>query len=1054
MKAGNCGLTNTFLSIDSLTVKQQSWKGLPPEYLVYSKSLTGDVGKVKVQLLDCQVERLVHSIQAFLLQYENSFDGRCFDFREKEHVLSSRVTNDNPDEVDYPSEELAIVKIHCDIKCIDISIHHNINMFRYQHITRCICPYGIRIKSSSEATLEFAKRTVITCSKIELQHLISTTKPTAVSDLDFEQQRGSSQRSDRGRNRRGKRYRGKSPSPQPMVGRRQRRKHEKATKTSDELLCIGSLDSHFQIILTTERSDQETYQSKQRDFETRQLQQTEDDVEMDQDWPFHLLNTIYMQEPLPRQRSPNRNPKIPPVQQTELEYELYGKHNEYIPRKAPRTATSIRDHSEVRVQQQRISHIQQSVPANPPNPFGSDFGGTEDSAAGLLQQHTDKKTKIATGGSDSDDSFVSAEEFPNTASPLRGSSDEPPRIETKRDDEDDNDDENTKPQPMKHFHVSNYMAKYRRSRGPAELGSALHRRQLYHVNADYVALPDVSYQIVAPSLLRKYLNNPDLATPRFGAESGWNIPMQPKSQRNVHFAKSVHNSQEALSAEEAKSTLNITYRTHVNVSDNTSIVITPEFLDSLHVYMRLLLPKAHSLSEVLDEMQSFVCDFYDGTYNPYQNDIQYGRNRHSVNPHPGNSRMSVQPQNTPTFDQFEQKHIVSAMIGTVRAQSLERMEKAPGIFLLDGRLSHISIEHSKSYAPTPWKTVVGPVKAADTLVHFGNASFQGFRASPSVDRRGGLPIEIKEYALQALLFETENAEYFVGIEISDLCFRRTRYTAEVKREEVKEDELEFKEEVEDPVVPAETMINMQQIKISTSSTAFASIATLIHRFKRYTVKISQEIPWQNALKMDRLKLVSQEMLTAVNSLQNIKSQPWHRHFLEWLQFRIQSRGPRYRTRWNQIKDAMWGWDGMQKQFRRNNYTRATGIAFMVIIRNLIGNLAPRVERKLNDGFQNVAQQYLDPQHIHSHHAMNRQKFSHRYGNQGNSKAHAQNLGRTRHLFAAQKQKFYARQVDEFSSNKRIADPIIRQCLIELTKELQLMFFPKENTSSVVFCIYL
>ena len=305
--AGSGGLANTFLSIDSFTLKQQSWKGQPPEYLVYSKSLHGDVGKVKVQLFDCQIERLVHSLQAFALQYRHSFDARCFDFREKEHVSSSRVTNDNPDEIDYPALELAIAHIHCDVQCIDISIHHNINMFRYQHITRCICPYGIRIKSSSEATLEFAKRTVITCSKIELQHLISTTKPAAFSNpnsgdqevksMDSGDQRPRSShrggRVDRGRGRRGRNQRGKSPQPQPSVtgrrqkgkGKAQRRKHEKMSKgkAKDELLCVGSLDSHFQIILTTERSDQEMYQSKQRDFETRQLQQTEDDVEMDQD---------------------------------------------------------------------------------------------------------------------------------------------------------------------------------------------------------------------------------------------------------------------------------------------------------------------------------------------------------------------------------------------------------------------------------------------------------------------------------------------------------------------------------------------------------------------------------------------------------------------------------------------------------------------------------------------------------------------------------------------------------------------------------------------------
>merc|ERR1712154_216616 len=132
-----------------------------------------------------------------------------------------------------------------------------------------------------------------------------------------------------------------------------------------------------------------------------------------------------------------------------------------------------------------------------------------------------------------------------------------------------------------------------------------------------------------------------------------------------------------------------------------------------------------------------------------------------INP---NKRIS---QNTPTFNQFKQKQILSAIIGAIHIQSLERAEKAPGIFLLDARISHISIEHIKSYANTPWKTVVGKIENTDTIIHFANASFQGFKASPSVDRSNGMPVETKEWGHvldPALLFETENTEYFVGIE--------------------------------------------------------------------------------------------------------------------------------------------------------------------------------------------------------------------------------------------------------------------------------------------------
>ena len=615
-------------------------------------------------------------------------------------------------------------------------------------------------------------------------------------------------------------------------------------------------------------------------------------------------------------------------------------------------------------------------------------------------------------------------------------------------------------QSMKQFHVSNYMAKYEKSRGPTELGSGWKKpRHLVPVYADYVPLPETSYKITRPSLLRKYMNNSNIITPRPGNDLGWGLPqISPRIAKNIQLARQQQN-QENKDEDDTKCTLHITYRTHVNVADNTSIVITPEFLDSIHVYMRLLQPKAHSLSEVLDEMQGFVSDFYDGTYSPH-NDGGPVIRQHQ------HQRHVQQRNNGANFDQFKQKKIISATIGTIHIQSLERAEQAPGIFLLDARISHISIEHSKSYAATPWKTVLGDIQTADTIIHFANASFQGFKASPSVDRSNGMPIEIKEWGHvldPALLFETENTEYFVGIEMSDSCVRRTQHMTKGNRNmkrghrnskyhmEDEEEEMKNGERLngngnannqneDDNIIPSENMIHLQHVKVSTSTTAFANIATLVNRFRRYTNKISQEIPWQQALKMDRLKLVVGEMLGTVSSLQNIKSQPWHRHFLEWLQLRIKSD-----KRKHEIKEAIWGWNESQKlHVRRNNYTRASGMVFMVIIRNLIGNLAPRVERKLNDGFANVAQQYLDPQYIYSHHNINNQNQNHRYSS-GN-KMDTQHIGRKRYLFAAQKEVFYSRKVEEFGNNKKIADPIIRQCFIELTKELSEMFFPKQSTS--------
>ena len=480
---------NTFLSIDSFTLKRQAWNGLPPQCLTYSQTINSDVGKIKIQLFDCQLQRLVHSINAFMLQYENSFDSRCFDFREKEHILLSPsfYTNDNPDEINYPSKELSIMNINFDIKSIDISIHHNVNMFRYQHITRCIMPYGIQIKSTSESTLEFAQKTVINCNKIELQHLISTTKPNAFNgpnSKDNEEKKYHddemkhntpsryNQQKQRIRNRRGQirdeRNRSKSrgrtkrgthgsqrqhtPSKnnnsnnaRDRSGSTRRRKKNSnksnKNKVKDDLLCVGSLDSHFQIILTTERSDQEMYHSKQRNFENRQLQQTEDDVEMDQDWPFHLLNTIYMQEPLPKQRSPNRNPKMPIYQQTELEYELYGRHNDYVPQK--RTVTTYkkkqgasRYNPEMVIEEEEddedIAPNPNESPIQPPpntqhpsNPFDSDDGEFFDDAqenkdddsvgTGLIVKGKDDK-QMTTADEDSD-SFHSAEEFHKSPRP-------------------------------------------------------------------------------------------------------------------------------------------------------------------------------------------------------------------------------------------------------------------------------------------------------------------------------------------------------------------------------------------------------------------------------------------------------------------------------------------------------------------------------------------------------------------------------------------------------------------------------------------------------------
>lgn len=350
------------------------------------------------------------------------------------------------------------------------------------------------------------------------------------------------------------------------------------------------------------------------------------------------------------------------------------------------------------------------------------------------------------------------------------------------------------------------MAKYQKSRGPTELGSGWKKpRHLFHVNADYVPLPEISYKITAPSLLRKYMNNSNVITPRPGqsaADFGWGLQISPRIAKNIHLAKQ---QQEKKDNEDTKSTLHITYRTHINIADNTSIVITPEFLDSLHVYMRLLQPKAHSLSEVLDEMQEFVCSHYEGTYSPhYDGSALLNRHRQRVN------------KNMPTFDQFQQKKIISAIIGSIHIQSLERAEKAPGIFLLDGRVSHISIEHCKSYANTPWKTVVGDIQNTDTIIHFANASFQGFKASPSVDRSNGMPVEIKEWGHvldPALLFETENTEYFVGIEMSDSCVRRTQYMMNQKKENNDNEEEEVKGNIVDDVIPSENTINLQHIKV-------------------------------------------------------------------------------------------------------------------------------------------------------------------------------------------------------------------------------------------------
>ncbi len=122
----------------------QSWNGLPPQYLTYSQSINGDIGKIKIQLFHCQWQRLIYSINSFMLQYSNLFDSHCFDFRGKEHLNHINTTNDNP------SQELSIMNINFDINqlifqyiiiwiclTIDINILHDVYVQYWIYIRIC-----------------------------------------------------------------------------------------------------------------------------------------------------------------------------------------------------------------------------------------------------------------------------------------------------------------------------------------------------------------------------------------------------------------------------------------------------------------------------------------------------------------------------------------------------------------------------------------------------------------------------------------------------------------------------------------------------------------------------------------------------------------------------------------------------------------------------------------------------------------------------------------------------------------------------------------------------
>lgn len=312
---------STFIYINEFKWRSQGWSGLPPKYLIYSQQNQIDIGNIEVQLYDCQLKRLIRSLESIPIQYNDSFDSRCYEFKEKE-TLHKHTFNDDTNEIDYPENELCINEFNIDCKPINILVIHRLNSSnnlyiksRNEHITQLNLTKGIQFKYSTQSTLEYASRMILNCGNIYLKHLISTSNPKLLKK-DKHKDTEASNLSNIGI---------KIPKNKAEDDIK-----KESIENKYNLLCIASLESNLQIIYTTERSDQDIYPQQQKNFENKQTQ-IENDIQMDQDWPCHLLNTMKMQDPVPNLRNQPLNVKKKNnVQQTDLDRELYGnEHKNY-----------------------------------------------------------------------------------------------------------------------------------------------------------------------------------------------------------------------------------------------------------------------------------------------------------------------------------------------------------------------------------------------------------------------------------------------------------------------------------------------------------------------------------------------------------------------------------------------------------------------------------------------------------------------------------------------------------------------------------------------------
>ncbi|ETO28830.1 hypothetical protein RFI_08296 [Reticulomyxa filosa] len=291
-----------------------------------------------------------------------------------------------------------------------------------------------------------------------------------------------------------------------------------------------------------------------------------------------------------------------------------------------------------------------------------------------------------------------------------------------------------------------------------------------------------------------------------------------------------------------------------------------------------------------------------------------------------------------------------------------------------------------------------------------------------------MPSQMNDVVIDpCILFETDKCEHFLGIDASDHWLNRIQ-TFEYRSNQNSSDHYPHLNPKATPtdVSPAQTHIGISQVKFSSSVTAFASVATIVRRFSLYSNKLSTEIPSINNLRFDRWKVLVGETLTQAagrTEPDSTKRELFHHHFLEWLSLRLSANRKREMEGHMPVTNLV-----------KNNYTRNNGLVFMVVMRNLVNALSDRSERNLD-------QRYADASRTHYYHYSYYSPYGYGYGSN-------EQQWRKAYATAASKTKFYTQKLKELREN--INSPEERGCLMEFTKELQVLLFPMENESTAYF----